>query len=587
MPSNDQPQDSRKDIILISSEKPLCSDIEVHCDPPLLLPPFTKRMSQEQLRVELRSVYSGLVLVEIRCKDVDREQKRLALEEATIKVAPEQWVALIALHMTLLYEFHDFLLASQHPLATPNLSDLAARSSTGRLLQSGIYNFLEVLWYRLPGFLDHKLAFISTAYSMIALMFKTIPAFANIWIECLGDLGRCRMAIAEDSHDRELWCNISRYWYLKAWKKYPNIGRFAHRLAISSSPYTFEQLSLYLRSLISIVPFNRAKIDVVTILDTVLYSGQDLPLLSSPVEILLLKLVAIMFTRQRLGEFSEVLSAWKVEIVRYIHQSGSIFQSQGMLVMICTSAGFYEFSRSDLDGVPLSLFRQTQEKRPAPSRNATRKVMKIASNRLSISPEEDYRLSLQTINLTSSVVFATLAILLEFPNNANVYSAVHEYLVMISEYIHYSEIMTLIQADVPWVHLANFLNRTTDQEYAKEFPCFPIAGRPLPEDYARQGLLYGWNYVTQAYLDEAGISEYERELELPTMAHYRKQRMHYLGRGIAIVRLSPHCMKALTFYRSVSTSIFAQDHAYSKSQSSQVDFPGGRFSRFQIFMLSS
>ena len=176
------------------------------------------------------------------------------------------------------------------------------------------------------------------------------------------------------------------------------------------------------------------------------------------------------FTRRRLGKFSEMNRAYKIEIIHHIHQSGSAFRSQGMLIMICTSAGFYEFGRSDPDGVQLSLVRQTHEDHRAPLHSVARVVTAVWSG-LSISSEEGCRLSLQTISLTSSVVFATLAILLEFPNDANVYSAIHEYLVMISEYVHYSEIMTWIQADVPWTQLARFLNHIADGNYAsKVFP---------------------------------------------------------------------------------------------------------------------
>lgn len=39
------------------------------------------------------------------------------------------------------------------------------------------------------------LAFIYLAYSMMALLYETVPAFEDTWMECLGDLRRYRMAI--------------------------------------------------------------------------------------------------------------------------------------------------------------------------------------------------------------------------------------------------------------------------------------------------------------------------------------------------------------------------------------------------------
>ena len=87
----------------------------------------------------------------------------------------------------LLHEHHDFFLASQHPAASPALSRLAAKySMPARMWRHGIHAFLEVLRHRLPESLEHMLAFIYIAYSMMALLYETVPAFEDTWIECLG-----------------------------------------------------------------------------------------------------------------------------------------------------------------------------------------------------------------------------------------------------------------------------------------------------------------------------------------------------------------------------------------------------------------
>jgi hypothetical protein len=57
-----------------------------------------------------------------------------------------------------------------------------------RLWRYGIYLFLELLRNWLLDSLDHMLAFIYLAYSMITLFFETVPAFEETWIECLRDL---------------------------------------------------------------------------------------------------------------------------------------------------------------------------------------------------------------------------------------------------------------------------------------------------------------------------------------------------------------------------------------------------------------
>jgi hypothetical protein len=90
------------------------------------------------------------------------------------------------------------------------------------------------------------LAFIYLAYSMMALLYETVPAFEDTWIECLGDLGRYRMAIEDDDiRDREVWTGVARHWYSKASDKAPTTGRLYHYLAILARPNTLQQLFYY------------------------------------------------------------------------------------------------------------------------------------------------------------------------------------------------------------------------------------------------------------------------------------------------------------------------------------------------------
>ena len=200
-----------------------------------------------------------------------------------------------------------------------------------RLWQFGIHNFLEVLRYRLSEYFDYMLAFIYTAYSVMTLLYETMPAFADTWVEYLGDLGRYRMAVEDnDRRDRETWSNVSQYWYKKATNKNPHIGRLAHYLTILSKPFTIEQLSLYLRALTSITPFDSANASVLTLLDPVLEGKHDAAPQSSYVEIILIKMSGIILKKERMDEFAENLHKWKIELIRLIHQSGSNFKSCGV-----------------------------------------------------------------------------------------------------------------------------------------------------------------------------------------------------------------------------------------------------------------
>lgn len=161
--------------------------------PVMIRQPQTRDISHDQLVVEVKGIYAGLVMVEAKCIDVDEKQTAAARDKATARrtrPTDEQWGAQITLHKTLLHEHHDFFLASQHPKASPALKKMAATyQMPARMWRHGVHAFLEVLRHRLPESLDHMLAFISIAYAMVTLLVETVPTFENTWIECLGDLG--------------------------------------------------------------------------------------------------------------------------------------------------------------------------------------------------------------------------------------------------------------------------------------------------------------------------------------------------------------------------------------------------------------
>jgi hypothetical protein len=78
------------------------------------------------LLAEVEGIFAGLKMVKAKCIEVD---KKLALyiqnrARAKSKLNNKQWQALITLYRTLLYEHHNFLLASQHPSATLELREL-------------------------------------------------------------------------------------------------------------------------------------------------------------------------------------------------------------------------------------------------------------------------------------------------------------------------------------------------------------------------------------------------------------------------------------------------------------------------------
>ncbi|MCJ1242697.1 hypothetical protein MMC14_010706 [Varicellaria rhodocarpa] len=115
------------------------NDVWLNPEPQILLQPETRPITHDQLVVEVKGIYAGLVMVEAKCIDVDEKQAAAAQKaarrkwEATARepsqeglmeacqeafqesdlsheseLTREQWQALIALHKTLLHEHHDF-----------------------------------------------------------------------------------------------------------------------------------------------------------------------------------------------------------------------------------------------------------------------------------------------------------------------------------------------------------------------------------------------------------------------------------------------------------------------------------------------
>jgi hypothetical protein len=209
-------------------------------------------------------------MVESKCIEVDNNQS--SQSDPANKLNNDQWQALIALHRTLLHEHHDFFLASQHPSASPALRRLAAKyAMPARMWRHGIHSFLELLRHRLPASLDHMPTFIYMAYSMMALLYETVPAFEDTWIECLGDLGRYRMAIEDDDiRDREVWTAVSRHWYSRASDKAPTTGRLYHHLAILARPNALQQLYYYAKSLCVEMPFLSARESIMTLYEPIM-----------------------------------------------------------------------------------------------------------------------------------------------------------------------------------------------------------------------------------------------------------------------------------------------------------------------------
>lgn len=509
----------------------------------IIMQPETRPISHEQLAAEVKGIYAGLVMVEARCIDVDNKQATLAQADpsAQPKLNNEQRQALIALHRTLIHEHHDFFLASQHPSASPALRRLASKyAMPARMWRHGIHSFLELLRHRLPASLDHMLAFIYLAYSMMALLYETVPAFETTWIECLGDLGRYRMAIEDDDvRDREAWTGVARYWYSKASDKAPTTGRLYHHLAILARPFTLQQeLFYYVKSLCVEIPFTSARESILTLFEPVLKSDNALGQYRlPPLDTAFVKAYGLLFTNRDIEKFDLTIKEFLDVLGNQVGRITRKFMEQGFHLAVANPVILLEFATKDnpLMGIILA------DKELVPMEDLNPEIPFLKAQRLA-SPTLDFVLSRM----------GDLEVLL----------FMHVTLVFLHHMTRLA--CSLMETKFPWKSLSNLLN-TLPVQYATsariESDKFPLLSkddiRPFPEDYAMRGLLWADGYCHEKFLESQDTDHEPKYLEIPSKTEIRIERTFWLALKLSTWGSSwPECgrtLETVTFPEHIST----------------------------------
>ncbi|KIN08729.1 hypothetical protein OIDMADRAFT_108773, partial [Oidiodendron maius Zn] len=487
--------------------------------------PDTRPILQEELAAEVKGIYGGLVMAEAKCIEVDNKQATLAALGAPLTLNNEQWQALIALHRTLLHEHHDFFLAGRHPSASAALRWLASKyEMPARMWQHGIHSFLELLRHRLPASLDHMLAFIHLAYSMMALLYETVPAFEDTWTEYLGDLGRYRLAIEDDDiRDREIWTLVTRHWYSKASDKAPTIGRLYHHLAILGRPNALQQLFYYSKSLCVATPFTSARESILTLFKPVLdadsaQSQQGIP----PLDMAFVKAHGLLFTNKILDGFEGLYHEFIELLDNHISRVAQKFMEQGYHIAIANSVAMLEFGSNDN---PLMTSIKPSLEYP--------------------SDFDDLPLSNHSFQAAQKMANATLETVLHRLGDLNVLPCVHVSLAFMYCMSCDDRIKNLIQVGFPWELLTDFLNGLLDiydtSYVIIERDTFPhlegAKARPFPEDFAMRGLLWAEKYFPCEWFSR-DIDNDDKAANLDSMTVQRKERILWLA--IRIAERYPH-----------------------------------------------
>ncbi|KAF3482378.1 uncharacterized protein GIQ15_05137 [Arthroderma uncinatum] len=446
------------------------------CTLDLVLQPETRQITEDQLIVEVQGIYSGLVMVEKKCVEIDMQQLNSRSE-----LSNDQWEALIAIHRTLLHEHHDFFLASQHPSATKRLRKLAAEyGMPARMWRHGVHSFLELLRHRLPGSLEHMVSFIYISYSMMTLLLESVPVFVHIWIECLGDLARYRMAVEEtDPQERENWAEVARYWYRMAADKGPTIGRIQHHSAVLARPHILSQLFYYTKSL------------------------------------------------QSLDFFSA--------LPQHIGRVGEKFREQGVHIS-CTNVATLFINDIPAPGILTASYAtaliQPVESRIASARTYWSRCTRspTPSSMLDTIPrsfDTKFNNTLSPFHHTACLSMHTLSLLLRQIGDKNVLPAVHVSLAFLYTLSLTPEAMHVFEPLIPFRDLVIFLNTLNRQRVSEsklasdDFPlpeCRDLGVTyHLPEDFDLRGLDWTRLYFPDGhFVDKELAEDEERLLEVPS-----------------------------------------------------------------------
>ncbi|KAI1150958.1 hypothetical protein F4825DRAFT_379132 [Nemania diffusa] len=545
----------------------------------LIKQPETRPISQEQLVAEVKGIYAGLMMVESKCIEVDNAQS----SQSDVRLNNDQWQALIALHRTLLHEHHDFFLASQHPAANQALKRLASKyAMPARMWRHGIHSFLELLRHRLPVSLEHMLTFIYLAYSMMALLYETVPAFEDTWIECLGDLGRYRMAIEdEDIRDREVWTSVSRHWYSKASDKAPTTGRLYHHLAILARPNALQQLFYYVKSLCVPIPFASTKESIMTLFDPIISMGGYQHARLNPIDVAFVKAHAILFSRKQIINFRPVVSEFLGSLDSHIDRNTDNWKEAGYYIATANCCAILSYGREET-GI-MGLIR---------SQNAENQVQGLNSGASTFKSSKDFEDALHLAMGTHEVVFRRW-------NDANVLPYTHVVMAFMVYLTRLPNALQHLERQFPWKLLSLMLNKLLQPDHdikkmcSDKFPRETIdLTRPLAEDAQKEGddpshiedpsperdnpphplpedfILKGFEFADypQDLLSNTKIDDDEKYLEMPSMTNARKERILWLAYRIV------QSKKGLTFNEKENTfGVFPEHEKEIKGVSEDPD----------------
>lgn len=128
----------------------------------------SQSLSHAQLKTELTVIYASLTMLEFKCREIDSKQA-----QGNPGLNDPQWQILTCVHLCLLHQHYNFLLAVQHPSASPSMRKLILKYALpARMWNYGIHNFLGIVRHNLR----YTEMFMHSTYRILTLC-KPPPIF--------------------------------------------------------------------------------------------------------------------------------------------------------------------------------------------------------------------------------------------------------------------------------------------------------------------------------------------------------------------------------------------------------------------------
>ncbi|TIC97527.1 Telomerase-binding protein EST1A [Colletotrichum higginsianum] len=355
----------------------------------------------------------------------------------------------------------------------------------------------------------------------MALLYETVPTFEDTWIECLGDLGRYRMAIEDDDlKDREVWCSVSRHWYSKASDKAPTAGRLYHHLAILARPNGLQQLFYYSKSLCVSVPFLSARESIMTLFDPHLNGS---PTRLQEIDAAFVRAHGILFSGKDKdkNQLTKSVNEFVSNLDNYIARNTKSWLDSGYYIGIALGCAILEYG-SESSSIMKAI-----------------KTGRVDDADVQMDDNETCAASQKQLDALE-FAFRTHDVVFRRFGDPNVSPYVHVTLSFLRHLSHFPTAMGHIEEKVPWKLISRTLNSlmakclSVDKIESEEFPRQDKEiPRPLPEDFAQRGLLWVDKYYPNDWFTSAKLDDDEKYREVASMTQERRERCLWLGCRLA------------------------------------------------------